>query len=151
MIDPQLFIDRMLEVENLTDSLEDDDADYLINWGVAQLRENVTKSEDIDFAGEYTNDLMGFMRSLNRIMGDPDSVTTDDLVQLAERRQKVFGPERELAPNEFQEAAAHLTGLTPQQAMDFLLQWFLPVDSPLTPDSRPVDGETSSMEDKSTE
>jgi hypothetical protein len=126
MADPQNFIDRMLETENLSEYLEDEDADYLINWGVAQLKENIGKIEDINAAGEYTNDLMGFMRILNQIAGNLDNIQQDKLVQLAGRRQKAFGPGRELAPEEYGAVTSCLEAMTPRQALDYLLQWLLP-------------------------
>ncbi len=36
-MDRQILIDRLLESENLTDNLEDEDANVLIKWGIAQL------------------------------------------------------------------------------------------------------------------
>ena len=126
MADPQKFVDRMLEAENLTDYLEDGDADYLINWGVAQLRESIGKIEDITTAGEYTNNLMGFLRTLNQIAGNLGNIQPGDLVQLAERRQKAFGPGRDLTPGDYLEAASRLETMTPRQAIDYLLQGLSP-------------------------
>ena len=122
MVDPQTFIDRMLEVENLTDALEDEDADYLLNWGVAQLKGRLGSIEDSEAAGEYTNDLMGFMRALNQIAGDLENVQTDKLVQLSERRQKALGPGQELAADAYDETVARLTTMRPREAIEFLLQ-----------------------------
>ena len=126
MADPQKFIDRLLEAENLTDYLEDEDADYLINWGVAQLREIIGKIEDITTAGECANDLMGFLRTLNQITGNLDNIRQDDLVQLAGYRQKAFGPGQDLAPGDYLEATSRLEAMTPRQAIDYLLQGLLP-------------------------
>ena len=130
MIDPQNLIDRMLEVENLTDALEDQDADHLLAWGAAQIREAAQKLDDPDAAGEFANNLMGFMRSLNRIAGNPGDVQPDDLAQLAERSRKAFGPGREPAAQEYAETAAHLAAMTPRQVMDSLLAWLAPTENP---------------------
>ena len=143
MADPQKFIDRMLETENLTDCLEDDDADYLINWGITQLREIIGKAEDITMAGEYTNDLMGFMRSLNQIAGNLGNIQKGDLVQLAEHRQKAFGPGRDLTPGDYLEAASRLEAMTPRQAIDYLLRWLLPEESSSSEDSSPSNEDSS--------
>ena len=114
MDDPQIFIDRMLEVENLTDALEDEDAEYLINWGVARLKEGLGKIEDREAAGEYTNNLMGFMRTLNQISGDLENIRAEDLAVLADHRQKTFGAA--------QEVATRLKGMKPRQVLEYLLQ-----------------------------
>jgi len=122
MTDPQNFIDRMLEVENLTDSLEDEDADYLLNWGVTQLKQKLGDIEDSEFAGEYTNDLMGFIRILNQIAGNLANIQPEDLAQVAECRQKALGPEPGLAAVACAEAITLLKQMTPRQAVEYLLQ-----------------------------
>ena len=122
MIDPQNFIDRMLEVENLTDTLEDEDADYLLNWGVALLKHRLNQFEDREAAGKYTNDLMGFMRNLNQITGNLENLQAEDLVQLEECRQKAFGPGQELEAEAHGDLVARLKVMTPRQALEYLLQ-----------------------------
>jgi hypothetical protein len=74
MIDPQIFIDKMLETENLTDALEDEQANFLFNWGVDKLKQKLGEFTDSEAAGEYTNALMGFMRYLNQIAGDLENL-----------------------------------------------------------------------------
>jgi hypothetical protein len=112
----------MLETENLTDALEDDDADFLLNWGVVQLKQKLGEFEDREAAGEYTNNLMGFMRTLNQISGDLENIQPEDLPILAEHRQKAFGPRQESAADTYDEAATRLKGMTPRQALEYLLQ-----------------------------
>ena len=150
MADPRKFIDRMLETENLTDYLEDDDADYLINWGVAQLREKVEKIEDLDAAGESANDLMGFMRQLNQVAGNLGNIQQADLVQLTERHQKAFGPGRDLTSDAYVVAASQLAAMTPHQAIDYLLQLFSSEKSPPVEES-PSSSEVPASEDSSPE
>ena len=122
MVEPQNFIDRMLEVENLTDALEDDDADYLLNWGVEQLKGSLSRIEDMEAAGEYANNLMGFMRTLNQIAGDLENIQPESLVQLEERRQKALGSEQGQAADSIEVASTRLKMLTPHQALEYLLQ-----------------------------
>jgi hypothetical protein len=122
MIDPQNFIDRMLEVENLTDALEDDEADFLLKWGVAQLKQKLGEVEDDEAAGEYTNALMGFMRTLNQIVGDLENLQPESLVDLAERRRKALGAKQEMAAEAVEEEAARLKAMTARQAIEYLLQ-----------------------------
>jgi hypothetical protein len=122
MVDPQNFIDRMLETESLTDKLEDEQADLLLKWGVIQLKQKLAEIEDGEAAGEYTNALMGFMRTLNQIAGDLENLQPESLVQLAERRKKALGAGQEMAAGASQEMAARLKAMTPRQAIEFLLQ-----------------------------
>jgi SAM-dependent MidA family methyltransferase len=122
MVDPQNFIDQMLGTENLTDALEDEQADFLLHWGVVQLKQKLAETEDSEAAGEYTNALMGFMRTLNQIAGDPENIQPESLVQLAERRNIAFGAARKMAEDAFSEEAAQLKAMTPQQAIEYLLQ-----------------------------
>jgi len=121
MIDPQNFIDRMLEVENLTDSLEDEEADYLLNWGVTKLKEQLVGFEDTEAVGEYTNDLMGFMRTLNQTIGNLENILPEDLVELDARRQRANLPEQGLTATAYSDSAALLKTMTPRQALEYLL------------------------------
>ena len=76
-------------------------------------------------AGEYTNDLMGFMRMLNQIAGNLEDIQPENLAQLAEYRQKALGPEQELAAVAYAEAITLLKPMTPRQAVEYLLQTYL--------------------------
>src|SRR5262249_5634933 len=69
-MDRQTAIDRITETENLTDGLEDDDANWLLDWGIAQVDGLVTGIKDEDEAGEKLNQLMSVMRTLNQIAAD---------------------------------------------------------------------------------
>jgi hypothetical protein len=51
-MDRQAAIDRITETENLTDGLEDDDANWLLDWGAAQVDGLVTGIKDADAEGE---------------------------------------------------------------------------------------------------
>jgi hypothetical protein len=122
MVDQRNFIDRMLEVENLTDALEDDDAKLLLNWGVKQLKQKLSSIEDNEAAGEYSNNLMGFMRTLNQIAGNLENVQPESLAQLAEYRRKALGPRQELAGEAYKDIAARIKEMTPRKAIEYLLQ-----------------------------
>jgi len=124
MTEPQNFITRMLGVENLTDALEDEDADYLLQWGTAQLKESLGKIDDESAAGEFTNNLMAFMRKLNQISGDPEDTQPDDLAKLADYSQRVFGPGKDFSSDFLNNLADNIKRMTPRQAIEFLLQTF---------------------------
>jgi len=122
MTDPQNFIERMLGVENLTDALEDEDADYLLQWGTAQLKESLGKIDDESAAGEFTNNLMAFMRTLNQISGDLEDAQPDDLEKLAECSQRAFGSGKDFSTDFCNNLADNIKTMTPRQAIEFLLQ-----------------------------
>src|SRR5450631_495885 len=73
-MDPQRAKERILENENLTDNLDDEAADWLLNWGIGHLNGLVGSIQDEDSAGEKINALMAVMRQLNRIGGILSSV-----------------------------------------------------------------------------
>lgn len=122
MADPQNFIDRMLEVENLTDALEDEEADFLVNWGIAKLKGSLAKINDYEEAGEYTNDLMAFIRTVNQIAGDLENIQPEKLAQLAERRINALEPGDAVGMVTCSEAAAQLATMSTHQALEYLLQ-----------------------------
>ena len=94
-MDRQTAIDRITETENLTDGLEDDDANWLLDWGIAQVDGLVTGIKDEDAAGEKLNQLMSVMRTLNQIAADraakPPDALAGDIRTFLERYQQAFG------------------------------------------------------------
>ncbi len=94
-MDRQTAIDRITETENLTDGLEDDDANWLLDWGIAQVDGLVTGIKDEDAAGEKLNQLMAVMRTLNQIAADraakPPDALAGDIRTFLERYQQAFG------------------------------------------------------------
>ncbi len=75
------YIERMSEVENLTDGLEDDDASWLLEWGIDQLPVILEKIEDEEVAGEKVHQLMAAMRRLNQITADRKVKAAPDLAK----------------------------------------------------------------------
>jgi hypothetical protein len=101
-MDRQTAIDRITETENLTDGLEDDDANWLLDWGIAQVDGLVTGIKDEDAAGEKLNQLMSVMRTLNQIAADraakaPDALA-GDIRTFIERYQQAFGAPKAATP-----------------------------------------------------
>jgi hypothetical protein len=101
-MDRQTAIDRITETENLTDGLEDDDANWLLDWGIAHVDGVVTGITDEDAAGDKLNQLMAVMRSLNQIAADraakpPDALAADIRTYL-ERYRQAFGAPKATAP-----------------------------------------------------
>ncbi len=73
------FKERILETENLTDELEDDDANWLIDWGIARLDTVLQGAADEETAGNRVNALMAVMRKINRIAGSYARQSPQDL------------------------------------------------------------------------
>jgi len=101
-MDRQIAIDRITETENLTDGLEDDDANWLLNWGIAHVDGLVTGIKDEDAAGEKLNQLMAVMRTLNQIASDraakPAGALAADVRTFLERYQLAFGAPKAATP-----------------------------------------------------
>lgn len=126
-MDTDRFADRILEVENLTDNLEDNEANILIDWGINQLPPLVGNLEDEEAASDKVNALMQFMRGINSLVGNLADVSAEGLKDLAERYAQVFGDARQANQAERETAAASIANMQPQDAVRFLLQWVLPL------------------------
>ena len=126
MIDPQILIDRMLENENLTDNLDDQDADWLLDWGADRLRE-LADSATMEAAEEKAGALMKFMRGLNRLAGALPVVEPADLAGLLEQYAAAFGGSRKASQGDFAQAAAKVASMKPREALQYLINWSRPV------------------------
>jgi hypothetical protein len=86
-MDKERFTERILETENLTDELEDADASWLLDWGIARLDQVLEGAQDQETAGSRVNALMAVMRKINRIVGSYADKSPQRLAQdLAELR-----------------------------------------------------------------
>ena len=121
------FVERMLEIENLTDELEDDQANWLLNWGISRLDEVLQGTADAEAGGDKANTLIAVMRKINRMTGargTADSETlADDFETLSRLFSAAFGREWVVTPAECSLAAARLAKLSPQQAVEYLAAW----------------------------
>ena len=136
----QPFIERMLEVENLTDNLEDSQAKRLLDWGIARLPVILDGLTDPINAAEKTGELMRIMRSINRLIPDRQSLTPDDLADLAEKAGAIF---RSSLPNaDLAASAAALAGMNANEALDYLIKFVThenPTPTPQLAPTPPVD------------
>lgn len=123
MIDQQRFIERMLESENLTDELDDEDASWLLNWGIGQIGELIKYAADIDAASDIVNALMQFMRLLNRIGGNPAANSSRMLPELLERHSAAFGSSYTPSEMDYRQIIEKLSAMTSRQAMEFIINW----------------------------
>ncbi len=134
-------IDRITETENLTDALEDDDANWLINWGVGHVHDLMTtllgSKQNDDAAGEKVNALMAVMRKLNQIAADravkaPDALASD-VEAFAALYAKAFGQAKTIQSHEVKQAAVTLAKQTPRETMQSLLNMVTPTATKTTP------------------
>ncbi len=126
-MNPERFIERILETENLTSELKDRQAQRLLDWGIARVRGLVEGIQDAEAAGERVNGLMALMRGLNRLAplaagGDPASLAAG-LARLDELARVLYP---RLSPRDSQalsSAAGQLAALEEDAAFEFLLAW----------------------------
>ena len=130
MIDTQPYIDRMLEIENLTADLEDDEAEWLLHWGLDQI--NVVCDGLVDDAerDEHVHALMAFMRRLNRTVARKDrrepEMLAEELNELGGLYAQAFGQSRPLSPNDCRHTADQVKRLPAMDALQTLVEWFTP-------------------------
>ncbi|MCC7452053.1 MAG: hypothetical protein IT324_31900 [Anaerolineae bacterium] len=128
-------IERITETENLTDSLEDDDANWLLDWGIGRLHDLISGIADEDAAGEKVHDLMGVMRKLNQIAGDKavkaPTELVEDVREFASLFAKTFGQTQTAAIQDehYTTTAETIIQQPPQQAMQTLINLVSPTAS----------------------
>jgi hypothetical protein len=127
-MDKKPFVERLLEVENLTDELQDRDANWLLDWGIGKLDTLLSDISDPETAGLKVNRLMAVMRKINRIAGsyaEKNSVDlADELRALQQLCLVAFGQPTQPAegsdPQAFEKNAVRLAGMTPRQVVEVL-------------------------------
>jgi hypothetical protein len=133
IMDEKVFIERILETENLTDELVDEEANWLLNWGVGQVKGLIQDIEDVDVAGAKVNALMAVMRRVNRIVGQRDALSVADLTvelgTLVKVYTRAFGHSRRAGVVARTAAANRLLPMTSGQALQFLIEWLAPNES----------------------
>jgi hypothetical protein len=126
-MDKERFVERMLETENLTDELEDSDANWLLDWGTGQLDQVLQGIVDEEAAGNRVNALMAVMRKINRMTGSrqrrPAVDLSADLLALTGLFSDAFGTARQASQEERSAAATRLATLPTHAALDLLTGW----------------------------
>jgi hypothetical protein len=131
MDDLQALTDRMLESENLTDNLQDQEAQWLLDWGITELRRLASEAENDQELSERAGALMKFMRGLNRLVGSLPDADPAELTRLLEARFAAYGTSRAAEQAAIDEAAMALSAMAPQEALEFLIDWVEMPDQPL--------------------
>jgi hypothetical protein len=121
-VDLQLFIDRLLESENLTDNLDDEAANTLLKWGISQI-DHLVKDKDEETAGSKVNQLMSLMRSVNSMAGNPSTASTQSLFNLLDIFAQTFGKNHFIGDKERRAVVQQISGMEPKDAVDYLLTW----------------------------
>jgi hypothetical protein len=123
-MDEQLFISRLLETENLTDNLEDSDANVLLDWAVGQVK---TLIADPLMAGEKVNGLMAVLRKINHLVPDISMKSPQELAvtlaDLAKTVEGVFGRQPPENAADLQYLAETLHMASTSDAIKALLEW----------------------------
>jgi hypothetical protein len=121
-MDHQVFLDKILETENLTDNLEDKAANSLLKWGMAQVGKLIQGVEDEEAAGAKVNDLMHVMRGLNALAGNPADVTHEKIAELVNRYMALIG-DVNVDEAEHRSIAERVSKMEPGEAINFLTEW----------------------------
>src|SRR5512145_1139934 len=107
-MDTQKYVDRLLENENLTGDLEDEEADWLMKWGIQQLTIVTDGLIEAEAANEKVSALMTFMRRVGRTAARKNSRTPEELVEnlqeLSSFYARAFGSSRPISQDEYAEA-----------------------------------------------
>src|SRR4029077_16396034 len=121
--DKQTAIDRITENENLTDNLEDDEANWLIDWGINKATEAVVSIRDEGAAGDKLDAVMSVMRKLNQIVGSKDAkqptALAEDIRALATMHADAFGATPTLTVPSLDDAAKQVKQKSPQEALEY--------------------------------
>jgi hypothetical protein len=121
-VDRQIFVDRLLESENLTDNLEDEAANTLIKWGIGQI-DHLIAGKDDETAGTKVNQLMSLMRAVNSLAGDPSAISLAPLFKLLNRFAQTFDKDHQISESERQAVVQEISHMQPQEAVSYLLKW----------------------------
>lgn len=127
-MDTQLYKERMLEMESLTDELEDSEASWLLDWAAGQLDLILKGVSDPETADNKASALFAVIRKINSIMahtGQPSEELAAELTALADLTGDAYCRRPDLTPVEAQSAAARLRELEPAMTVRFLTRWAL--------------------------
>ena len=129
----QTVVDRITETENLTDGLEDNEANLLIDWGIQHAKKVVGGIKDDDAAGDKLNDVMAVMRQVNQIVSNRTVKSADALAQdisaLTQLYTKTFGHPAKTEAADSQKTAAAIAKQSPEEAVKALTELVTPPET----------------------
>ena len=127
-MDKSRFVEKILETENLTDNLEDADANVLLDWGLGHLNTVIDYTGDDETAGNQVLALMNAMRAINRIIGSFPVPNPEGLKEFIEWYDCAFATSHNTYLIESEIIASQLTGMSSAEALLFLLTWLKPAN-----------------------
>lgn len=123
-MDEQFFISRLLETENLTDNLEDADANTLLDWAVKQISGIINNPLT---AGERANGLMAVLRKINHLIPDLGVKSPQELsaalADLAKTVEGTFEWAPPVGAADLQNLVERLRAANTSEAIQVLLEW----------------------------
>ncbi|MCE1254311.1 MAG: hypothetical protein LWX83_12285 [Anaerolineae bacterium] len=129
MLKEQL-VERLLETENLTDELEDSEANLLIGWAIKQIDFILAESGNENEIRSRVNNLTDVMRKINRLVSQRSHISNLDWKNnLAELNSLFTGmyvraDARGHQPDaDFNKSREILPSLTANELLSFLLKW----------------------------
>jgi hypothetical protein len=130
-MDTERYIENILGSENLTDSLDDNDASWLLDWGIGKLDEVLQGAADQETADRRAAALMAVMRKMNAITGSYAEKDALSLAQDLAVYQDLFAAAfpstaTRLAHPDFTEGAVRLSQLSTRQVLEYLSGDFIP-------------------------
>jgi hypothetical protein len=123
-MDENFFVGRLLESENLTDNLDDVDANKLIDWAIQQVRGIITNPLT---AGERVNGLMALLRKVNNLIPDlniksPQELSAE-LLDIARTVETALERLPAIGAADLQNLVDRLRPAGPSEAIQILLEW----------------------------
>ena len=130
-MDAQAAVERLLETANLTDDLDDEAADKLIEWGADSLRTLIAPDDDDQTSGDKLNKVMALMRAVRQIARNArftDAQGLQHYIQLfLNNATELFPIQSVTRGNEVVTSMAHgLAGKLPTDAIQQLLAAVMP-------------------------
>lgn len=125
-MDSKLYVDRILENENLTDELEDDDARVLLDWGIRQLERALAGIEEDNPASARCTALMAVMRKINGLVGGRSRISEEVYLRtisgLDASYAETMGQENFKAISVDTTTAKEFSQMPSRAALDYLLK-----------------------------
>ncbi len=140
--------DRILETENLTDALDGDSANWLIDWAVAQIPVLLRDVTDEAAANEIIYNLMQTMRSLNGLGADAAELPAVDLIESVREFSIRFGTVNKAAlvldEDRIRQTAEQIAGKPPLESLPYLVNLIKPAAITPAAEVQPSSGESVS-------
>jgi hypothetical protein len=130
-METERFVERILETENLTDELEDADANWFLKWGTGKVPLVLMDVSGDEEAGYQINALMAVMRKINRMMASYQDKTAEvwqeDFTDLNAMFIEAFGGAEDktfdFQSPEFLMIFGTLSNKSSRQVLEYLLCW----------------------------